>query len=68
MNRAMASSDCGRPRCWCHRGGRAPGVTGSSDPGGSYCIGVGIRDGIAEGPRMTTVGQFITTSNGISAR
>lgn len=46
------------------------GVTGISDPGGSYFIGVGIRDGIAEsliqGPRMTTSGRFISTSNGIS--
>ena len=46
------------------------GVTGISDPGGSYFIGVGIREGMAEGliqgPRMTTAGRFITTSNGIS--
>ncbi len=46
------------------------GVTGISDPGGSYFIGVGIRQGIAEGliqgPRMTTAGRFISTSNGIS--
>jgi len=46
------------------------GVTGISDPGGSYFIGVGIREGIAEGliqgPRMTTAGRFISTSNGIS--
>ena len=46
------------------------GVTGISDPGGSYFIGVGIREGIAEGliqgPRMTTSGRFLSTSNGIS--
>ena len=46
------------------------GVTGISDPGGSYFIGVGIREGMAEGltqgPRMTTASRFITTSNGIS--
>jgi imidazolonepropionase-like amidohydrolase len=45
-------------------------VTGISQPGGSYFIGVGIREGIVEGivegPRMTTAGRFITTSNGIS--
>ena len=46
------------------------GVTGISDPGGSYFIGVGIREGIAEGlvqgPRMKTAGRFLSTSNGIS--
>jgi imidazolonepropionase-like amidohydrolase len=46
------------------------GVTGFSQPGGSYYIGVGIRDGIREGivngPRVTSAGRFITTSNGIS--
>jgi len=46
------------------------GVTGISDPGGSYFIGVGIREGIREGliqgPRMTSAGRFISTSNGIS--
>lgn len=46
------------------------GVTGFSQPGGSYYIGVGIREGIREGiingPRVTTAGRFITTSNGIS--
>jgi imidazolonepropionase-like amidohydrolase len=46
------------------------GVTSISDPGGSYFIGVGIREGISEGliqgPRMTTAGRFISTSNGIS--
>jgi imidazolonepropionase-like amidohydrolase len=46
------------------------GVTSISQPGGSFFIGVGIRDGIkegiVEGPRMTTAGRFITTSNGIA--
>jgi imidazolonepropionase-like amidohydrolase len=46
------------------------GVTGFSQPGGSYYIGVGIREGIREGiingPRVTSAGRFITTSNGIS--
>ena len=46
------------------------GVTGISDPGGSYFIGVGIRDAISEGlvqgPRMTTAGRFLSTSNGIA--
>ncbi|MGD9762389.1 MAG: amidohydrolase family protein [Candidatus Binatia bacterium] len=46
------------------------GVTGISQPGGSFYIGVGIREGIREGiidgPRMTTAGRFITTSNGLS--
>jgi len=46
------------------------GVTGISDPGGSYVIGVGIREGIAEGliqgPRMTTAGRLLSTSNGMS--
>ena len=46
------------------------GVTGISDPGGSYFIGVGIREAISEGlvqgPRMTTAGRFLSTFNGIS--
>jgi imidazolonepropionase-like amidohydrolase len=46
------------------------GVTGISQPGGSYFIGVAIRDGIAEGrvkgPRMTSAGRYITTSNGLT--
>jgi imidazolonepropionase-like amidohydrolase len=46
------------------------GVTSISQPGGSFFIGVGvregIREGIVEGPRMTTAGRFITTSNGIA--
>ncbi len=43
------------------------GVTGISQPGGSYYIGVGLReaisDGIVQGPRMTSAGRYITTSN-----
>src|SRR3954452_14525472 len=46
------------------------GVTGISQPGGSYFIGVAVRDGIAEGrikdPRMTSAGRYITTSNGLT--
>ncbi len=46
------------------------GVTGVSQPGGSYYIGVAIRDAIKEGmipgPRMTTAGRYITTSNGLT--
>lgn len=46
------------------------GVTGISQPGGSYYIGVGLREAIAEGivqgPRMTSAGRYITTSNGLT--
>ncbi|MCE0767388.1 amidohydrolase family protein [Pseudonocardia kujensis] len=46
------------------------GVTGISQPGGSYYIGVGIRDAIRDefvlGPRMTAAGRYITTSNGLT--
>lgn len=46
------------------------GVTSISQPGGSYYIGVGIRDGIkrglVHGPRMTTAGRYLTTSNGLT--
>ncbi len=46
------------------------GVTGISQPGGSYFIGVAVRDGIAarriKGPRMTSAGRYITTSNGLT--
>lgn len=46
------------------------GVTGISQPGGSYFIGVAIRDGIksghVKGPRMTAAGRYITTSNGLT--
>lgn len=49
----------------------ANGVTGISQPGGSYNIGVALRDAInagrLTGPRMTTAGRYITTSNGIAA-
>jgi imidazolonepropionase-like amidohydrolase len=45
------------------------GVTGISQPGGSYFIGVAVRDGInarrVKGPRMTSAGRYITTSNGL---
>ncbi len=47
----------------------AAGVTGISQPGGSYFIGVAVRDGIEakriNGPRMTSAGRYITTSNGL---
>lgn len=46
------------------------GVTSFSEPGGSYYIGVAIRDAINKdmlsGPRMTTAGRYLTTSNGIA--
>jgi imidazolonepropionase-like amidohydrolase len=46
------------------------GVTGISQPGGSYYIGVGLReaikDGIVQGPRMTSAGRYISTSNGLT--
>lgn len=46
------------------------GVTGISQPGGSYYIGVGlreaIRDRIVPGPRMTSAGRYISTSNGLT--
>ncbi len=45
------------------------GVTAISQPGSSYYIGVGIREGIkegiVEGPRVFTAGRQISTSNGI---
>jgi imidazolonepropionase-like amidohydrolase len=48
----------------------AAGVTGISQPGGSYFIGVAVRDGIEakrlNGPRMTSAGRYITTSNGLT--
>ena len=47
------------------------GVTSVSDPGGSYFIAVGLREGIKEGlvvgPRITCSGRFISTSNGIGS-
>ena len=46
------------------------GVTSFCEPGGSYYIGVAIRDAIESGslvgPRMTTAGRYLTTSNGIA--
>lgn len=46
------------------------GVTSISQPGGSYYIGVGIREGIGRGlihgPRMTSAGRYLTTSNGLT--
>jgi imidazolonepropionase-like amidohydrolase len=46
------------------------GVTAISQPGGSYYIGVGIRDAIAdgliEGPRMTAAGRYLSTSNSLT--
>ena len=46
------------------------GVTGFSAPGGSHYIGVALRDAVAagmlRGPRLTTAGRFLTTSNGIA--
>ncbi|HVC13999.1 MAG TPA: amidohydrolase family protein [Acidimicrobiales bacterium] len=46
------------------------GVTSFCEPGGSYYIGVAIRDAIARGrlagPRMTSAGRYISTSNGIA--
>jgi imidazolonepropionase-like amidohydrolase len=46
------------------------GVTSISQPGGSYYIGVGIREGIGRGlvhgPRMTAAGRYLTTSNGLT--
>jgi len=46
------------------------GFTGMSAPGGSYNIGVAIReaikDGFVEGPRMTTAGRYLSTSNSMT--
>jgi imidazolonepropionase-like amidohydrolase len=46
------------------------GVTAISQPGGSYYIGVAIRDAIRDGmlpgPRMTTAGRYVTTSNSLT--
>lgn len=48
----------------------AAGVTGISQPGGSYFIGVAVREGIKagriNGPRMTAAGRYITTSQGLT--
>jgi imidazolonepropionase-like amidohydrolase len=46
------------------------GVTSMSQPGGSYNIGVAIRDavdrGLVHGPRITSAGRYLTTSNGLT--
>jgi imidazolonepropionase-like amidohydrolase len=46
------------------------GVTSISQPGGTYNIGVALRDGIdngtVPGPRMTTAGRYIATSNSLT--
>ncbi|HLI27706.1 MAG TPA: amidohydrolase family protein [Chloroflexota bacterium] len=46
------------------------GVTAISDPGGSGYVGVAVRDailaGMFPGPRMTTAGRFLSTSNSIA--
>ncbi|GAA0951920.1 amidohydrolase family protein [Nonomuraea longicatena] len=46
------------------------GFTTISQPGGSYYIGVGLREalvgGLIEGPRMHTAGRYLTTSNGLT--
>jgi imidazolonepropionase-like amidohydrolase len=46
------------------------GITSVSQPGGSYYIGVALRDAIAagmvEGPRVFTSGRYLTTSNGLA--
>jgi imidazolonepropionase-like amidohydrolase len=46
------------------------GVTSCSEPGGSYYIGVALREAIKTGhllgPRLTTAGRYLTTSNGIA--
>jgi imidazolonepropionase-like amidohydrolase len=46
------------------------GFTGISNPGGSYYIGVGVReavkDGIVQGPRMTSAGRYLSTSNSLT--
>ena len=46
------------------------GVTSISQPGGSYFIGVGLREAISEGfvqgPRMAAAGRYLTTSNGLT--
>jgi imidazolonepropionase-like amidohydrolase len=46
------------------------GVTSISQPGGSYNIGValreGLKSGLIDGPRMTSAGRYLTTSNGLA--
>jgi len=46
------------------------GVTSISQPGGSYYIGIAVRDAIAAGmvvgPRMTSAGRYLSTSNSLT--
>jgi imidazolonepropionase-like amidohydrolase len=46
------------------------GVTSISDPGGSWNVGVAVRDairsGMYPGPRMTTAGRFLTSHTGLA--
>ena len=46
------------------------GVTSISQPGGSYYIGVGLREGIkmglVTGPHLFAAGRYISTSNGLT--
>jgi imidazolonepropionase-like amidohydrolase len=46
------------------------GFTGLSQPGGSWYIGVALREairaGMVQGPRMFSAGRYITTSNGLT--
>jgi len=48
------------------------GVTSISQPGGTYNIGVALRDGIdsgmLQGPRMTTAGRYIATANSLTGK
>lgn len=46
------------------------GVTSISDPGGSWNVGVAVRDaitaGMFPGPRMSVAGRFLTTHTGLA--
>jgi imidazolonepropionase-like amidohydrolase len=46
------------------------GVTSISQPGGSYFIGVGLREGmkvgLVDGPRMFAAGRYLSTSNSLT--
>lgn len=46
------------------------GITSISQPGGSYFIGVGLREAvnrrIIEGPRTTSAGRYLSTSNSLT--
>jgi len=46
------------------------GVTSISQPGGSYFIGVGLREavrrGMIDGPRTTAAGRYLTTNNSLT--